>query len=744
MTGRDGRGGLLTVELGDLRLHLVDLSGRPHPRPAEAPTFRVLPEHAAVSRLEPGAPALFEETDYELTIEGRPEQVDALELRTLDEALLARLHRPTRAPVLLCPLRLRGYVGELPLDLFLSGRRVLSLVLEVFPTKLSYRQDHRALVDSVADHERTLPFELVAPTAVGHGLGGDAAEATSTEWLAMLRHEAPRLARVLRALQTRPSHQLRAEALVRPASQVRRAGARSAAWLARHPEHARRGRPPARLIDERRLVSHDTAENRFVVGRVRAWCRRLGHELRHEPRLAGGLREVEGSLSRFLSEHPWSALRDGPRPTSHVLLHDPAYRAFARVERALRRSVERAHAGQVPLTLKALHRLYEYWVLLEVHRALVGDLGFVCEAGGPATVRAEAQADLLAAGRLDYVRTTDGARASLTYQGLFAEQPDEDEDDLGPPEAPLGELTSHTAAQHPDGVLVLRLTHVRRPVYLVLDAKYRLGRHGVGPRVADVNVMHRYRDALVHAVEVPGRPSDVVQPVSRAWFVYPGDPTGLELPDEDARPSAGADPRERLWRAAFSVGVGAIPALPGRADLLRRALVMLATTSPRALERTRPRTLHPSHLALRPDSTCLWAVVPSQARLETSEATGLYHVPTDVLPDAIGLDFLLLGVRDPVRSDGDSRQVVLRPVLHRVSHLGAWRRDELPVAYLRRLGSPSRGTAAGRYHLFQLGERFELEAVHGLRWPTTADALFARRSLRETLALMSSGWEPDR
>ena len=127
-----------------------------------------------------------------------------------DDTLVAHVRRRrTRAPVWDGPLRFPSFVGDFALDVVLEGRRHLSLRLEVFPGKLNYLEDHRALIDDVAKYERSLPFAIVAPTTVAHDIAVDELlERTRPEWLAMIRHEEKNLRESLRAIAARPHEQL--------------------------------------------------------------------------------------------------------------------------------------------------------------------------------------------------------------------------------------------------------------------------------------------------------------------------------------------------------------------------------------------------------------------------------------------------------------------------------------------------------------------------------------------------------
>lgn len=690
----------------------------------KTPRFEVQPREAHVSYgdLESGV-ALFEDRDYQLTIELDESLNDSdLSLVTTDALFLERLHRlSSKHPIWQCPFRFRSYVGDFSFQIMIHGRQALSLSLEVYPTKLDYRDDYRQLLEAVTAYERSLTFRLVAPTTVKHSLWPESDEQrTITEWLAILRWKQNELKAVLKSIAGAPHQELRRESLVRAAALVRRASARAASWLARHPQNLSSSGQPQRLLDERRLATPKNRENRYLIGRVRAWRRRLEQIVKSHGRL-GDFHSLVAAFRRF-EEHPsFADLRPAPRPRSHILQHRKDYRAFASIDRALQRPVKRVQEGMVPLTLKSLHLLYEYWVLLATHSILTSKLGFRCSSEGPPITETEAGASLESQGRVHYERE-DGARAQLVYQGLFKNEESEDDPDTGAALESVG-LRSLTGAQHPDGILVLTISQVDYPISLVLDAKYRLGSKG-GPRSSDINTMHRYRDALL--LKRP-EPSELVYGVTKAWFIYPGDPEGLLTEAGGSEKSA----KQRFWDSAFHLGVGAIPALPGREHLLEEALRSVVMSAPGALERRRPRTLHAGAVTLEEDALCLRAVVGDGRRLEVHKEQGLYHLPDYSAPEgAEAAQYLFIGAR----TKGEAGTLIRYPdYLFKATFLGRMERDRFPPGYRQALGPSSLARVPGSYLLFSLRDRIELSGSASLDLAANSEEYFEVSSVREVV-----------
>ena len=77
-----------------------------------------------------------------------------------------------------------------------------------------------------------------------------------------------------------------------------------------------------------------------------------------------------------------------------------------------------------------------------------------------------------------------------------------------------GEQNTQTVNQKPDNVLTLEKHGASVPYKYVFDAKYRIENNPEdpfypdnrpGPKVSDINTMHRYRDSIVYENDTPSR-----------------------------------------------------------------------------------------------------------------------------------------------------------------------------------------------------------------------------------------------
>jgi hypothetical protein len=123
-------------------------------------------------------------------------------------------------------------------------------------------------------------------------------------------------------------------------------------------------------------------------------------------------------------------------------------------------------------------------------------------------------------------------------------------------------------AQQPD-VVLSTFDRDWPKVRLVVDAKYRIdgsreyiARYGSpGPPDDAINVLHRYRDAILDAEPSPRGGVTPKRTVVEGIALFP---YREQIPGEFRK--------SRLWKSVNRLGVGAIPALPGETGYLQEWL----------------------------------------------------------------------------------------------------------------------------------------------------------------------------
>jgi uncharacterized protein len=503
-------------------------------------------------------PRLLEQTDYTVLLQSRSD--GAVELRHRDPALIHGLAKSRGGRLQHGSINFHGQIGRSAFSVFVNGRPEFDFEVEVFPTKLDYARDYSELLAEVQDILTGLVVEYLRATFQHAGVD-PRPNPTHVEWLTLLHHVLADLEQAAAQIARRPIRGLarepefaRAERLRRTDASVRRAVLRGQGAGPLQPLSG--GMMVRQRIQEQRpRPTLDTAEHRWLAGQLTRIRRHLAQlreteSARHtrggtetgsrQRRIIDELTEMESRVARLERIEPIAAA-SGPAPPRFAtlqLLTTPGYREAYRTCLVLSMGL-RIHGGGLQLSVKDLHLLYEYWCYLALLR-LVGEV-----TGERIPVR-----DLLSVHQDGLrVRVEKGRQHSVAFPAAGGRR-------VVATYNPQYSGDSLLVAQQPDLVLTVE-DPAWPPIRLVLDAKYRLdtsaeyaARFGVaGPPDDAINVLHRYRDALLEDDgNVDGRPK---RTVVEGAVLYP------------LRPDADEYRRSRLWSALERLGIGAVPFLPG-------------------------------------------------------------------------------------------------------------------------------------------------------------------------------------
>jgi hypothetical protein len=209
----------------------------------------------------------------------------------------------------------------------------------------------------------------------------------------------------------------------------------------------------------------------------------------------------------------------------------------------------RIEGGPLRLSAKRISLLYEYWCYLALLRLVSEITGAQTRLDELFSIRQQGLHVLLEKGRRTTVpfETSGDRKISVTYNPLFG-------------------ADTLLVAQQPDLLITFEDEHWH-PLHLLLDAKYRIDasseytrRYGTpGPPEGAINVLHRYRDAILEIEHANRASPDLRHTVVQAAAAFPF-----------RESSEGKFEGSRLWRALGRIGVGAIPLLPDHVQYLRK------------------------------------------------------------------------------------------------------------------------------------------------------------------------------
>ncbi|MCX7569190.1 restriction endonuclease-like protein [Tumebacillus sp. DT12] len=511
-----------------------------------------------------------------------------------------------------------------------KGETVLEVRLEVFPSKLDYQKDYREILRDVNEQVHNLAFDFLRRTYQMTGLKETSSQSL-TEFFSILRAIFDDLVRAVERIEKMPHHRLVREDRVTVADRVKRAGRDNVSYLAKRPhllvqddrhgviEIAGQGYRPTHLIESRRRVDTDTVENRFLrwaLLRIDAKLKRMKQHLlsgrkrwrrgdaEQQDRVAR-IERMQGHLARLLRADFLQGVGEMRQMSVTLVLQmAPGYREVYRLYLMLLKGLE-LQGDLFRLSLKDVAQLYEYWCFLKLHsllakkyRLVSQDLIRVDRGGLFVTL------DQRKAAKVEYAHPRTGERFTLAFNPKMTGSP--------------------TVGQRPDHVLRLQKQDSDVAYSYVFDAKYRIDPaeagsayaeqyRGPGPQEGDINTMHRYRDAIVHAEDGDGA---YARTMFGAYVLFP----------------YGEEERYRehpFYRSIAKVNVGALPFLPGATTLVEAFLDELILDSPeKAFERTTLPAGSGAYFAEQLGGLdVLIGSVRSREQLAVSLERNFYHMP---------------------------------------------------------------------------------------------------------------------
>ncbi|TJY42223.1 DUF2357 domain-containing protein [Cohnella pontilimi] len=573
-------------------------------------------------------PIFFETQTYELVVEKKED----LALTFYHENVyLRQAVKPLGKTILSGLLNFQNEVGLTELELRLNGLPVFQLELEIFPSKIDYKQDYQMILHDVNQQIYNLSFDFLRKT---YNLTGvtETRNQSLTEFFTILQHVFDQLVQAVERINASPHSKLERENRVVETARVKKAGRENIVYLTKRPQHLVQDKKlgfiplnnelfyPNYVLETKRHVNYDTMENRFV----RWVLLRISLKLKHlkmrltennrlqDPLLAKRLNSMQMQLQRLLKLDFLNVGEMRQLSISLVLQMAPGYREVYRNYLMLMKGLS-IQSDLFRLSMKDLAQLYEYWCFLKIHdllsrkyELLKQDIIKVNRTGVFVTLDKSQHA------RMVYRNPKNGEIFTLYYNAL-----------------PKGDH-SETLGQKPDNVLTLKKNESAAEYKYIFDAKYRLNPayEGTsyyekykmpGPEEDDINTMHRYRDAIVYTDK---QSFELERSMFGAYVLFP------YHNEEQFR-------EHRFYKSIQLINVGAFPFLPNSTKLMEDFLDEIILDSPeKAYERsTRPRGTKEYYRNKLTGKNVLVGSLREVSQLDDALRYGFYHVPLENISD---------------------------------------------------------------------------------------------------------------
>ncbi len=511
-------------------------------------------------------PKFFEQKRYELIIE--PEEGHTVEFWHENYHVRNKVSQVGRTGKLLSGvINFGNDIGFSDLIFIVDGYQYLKITIEVFPSKISYKEDYLAIVADVTKEVYNLVFDFLRKTYESFDVSSSR-QSSPVEFFAIIQKIYDEYVAAADMILRSPHHLLQQELEVLPQHKIRRYDGKTLRWLEKHPAQMVRGENGIQVekaLAVRKFVTYNTRENRVTKYMLEQTARRLEQFKKQYECMSQNtdqtmvdriLRMVAGIRRRcntgFMKE-----VSSEPSGTGMSLVFGmaPGYRQLYRCYLLLQHGL--AVTGSVfNISIKDLAVLYEYWCFIKLNSLMKDKYELVSQ---------------------DIIRT-DGTGLSVT---LIKGQPSR----VKYRDLKTGEVITlsynptakkvPTVTQRPDNVLRLEKKGADTNYEYIFDAKYRINpsvegtdyhqniSKTPGPEVDDINTMHRYRDAIVYQHGA----SSYERTMFGAYVLFP------YKNEEEYR-------HHQFFKSIDKVNIGGLPFLPSATSMVEDMLDDLIDDSP--------------------------------------------------------------------------------------------------------------------------------------------------------------------
>ncbi len=511
-------------------------------------------------------PLFYEQQSYEIVIESVVDESisfwhDNYNIRQQITAVGRNPH------ILSGAINFDNEIGMSDLVVRVNNKDYLRIVVEVFPSKISYREDYKAIVSDVTAEVYNLIFDLLKKTYISYRQEGKSTT-SPVEFFAVINKIYYDFIKAADMILEQPHHELETVHTILPSYKTKQIDNKSMRWIEKHPDQVKKdsGRiTVGKTLAVQKQVTYDTKENRLTKYILESTAKKLisfkkNYQLLQRTEDEMVIQKIDFMIqgikrrcnTGILSQVPSV---EGSYGMSLVFTMAPGYRSLYRNYLMLLHGL--SITGDVfNISVKDLAVLYEYWCFIKLNSLMKEHYELI------------SQDIVKVRGNGLYVSLVKGKSSNVKYRN-----PKTNEEftlSYNPKEIDLPTVT-----QRPDNVLSLekRGTNVRYEY--VFDAKYKIDpalkgtdyyntiSHHPGPKIEDINTMHRYRDAIVYQ----NRGSSYERTMYGAYILFPYNK------EEEYR-------SHRFYKSIEEVNIGGLPFLPSATNMVSEFLDELISDSP--------------------------------------------------------------------------------------------------------------------------------------------------------------------
>ena len=519
------------------------------------------------------SPLFFEQTDYEMIV--RSTDGKSVSLWHENYTVRDKISPVTDSDDLISGIvNFGNSAGFSDFEISYDGKKSLVIRIEVFPSKISYKEDYQDMLQDISNEISGAVLDFMRNTYQEFSIGSTQ-NTVPALFFEIIKRIFDKFQNAANTIISSPHHKLYVEHPIVPAHKVKKIDNQTIKWLQKHPQNVvpmLAGYSAIKAPTVKKQITYNTIENQFTkfilkstVKKLRDFRDRYTRSTRKpEPAVLDSVDSMTAVLNKLINNSFLREVDDYKATQSMSLVFEmaPGYRELYKYYLMMQRGLS-VHGDVFRMSLKDTAQLYEYWCFIKLvtlmkrnYRLASSDVIKVDNTGVTISLVKGKKSEV------KFINPRTGEMITLAYNP--------------------GEQNTQTVNQKPDNVLTLEKKGTDVPYMYVFDAKYRIENNPAdsfypdnkpGPKVDDINTMHRYRDSIVYENTEASR-FMFEKKMFGAYVLFPYDDPDGEYKDH------------RFYKSIETVNIGGLPFLPGTTELVENFLAeLVADSSESAFER---------------------------------------------------------------------------------------------------------------------------------------------------------------
>lgn len=455
-----------------------------------------------------------------------------------------------------------GDIGNSDLFVKVNGKIHLKITLEVMPSKLDYKEDYMAILSDVNREVYNLAFGFLARTYLGAEINNKVSGSRS-EFYSILNYIFIKLMKAVNLILVFPHHELVKENKVVKYQNIKNTNMDTVKWLEKRPQLLKKtdnGYIPSEALMITKRITFDTKENKFlkfilirIIERIEGFIKHYAvPSIKYDEVVVIELVKIKREIIRKINTSFLKDISEQPIEinASLVFTMGSGYRDVFKYYLMLQKGLS-VNNNLLSISMKDLPLLYEYWCFIKLNSLLQQKYKLIT------TDFMKVHRDGIS------VSLTKGRQSTLKYQNPITNEVFE---------VSYNSLKdSKTVPQKPDNILSIYKNGTKKAYEFIFDAKYRIDTtseyiknyEGIGPKLDDINTMHRYRDAIIYSKKDDETYKNCI---FGAFVLFPYKNEKEYM-------------NQRFYKSIEEVNIGGLPFLPSSTKLVEEFLERLINES---------------------------------------------------------------------------------------------------------------------------------------------------------------------